>query len=78
MKKVFEIYIKTTPARLWKAITDTEMRRKYNFGAASLGLDAIVPLCGRRRRHADLRGRKRRSIRRPAGAELSGGCGARM
>jgi uncharacterized protein YndB with AHSA1/START domain/DNA-binding transcriptional ArsR family regulator len=33
MKKVFEIYIKTTPARLWKAITDTEMRRRYNFGA---------------------------------------------
>ena len=33
MKKVFEIYIKTTPARLWKAITDTEMRRKYTFGA---------------------------------------------
>src|SRR3984893_6413573 len=33
MKKVFEIYIKTTPANLWKAITDTEMRRKYTFGA---------------------------------------------
>jgi uncharacterized protein YndB with AHSA1/START domain/DNA-binding transcriptional ArsR family regulator len=33
MKKVFEIYIKTTPERLWKAITDTEMRRKYSFGA---------------------------------------------
>jgi uncharacterized protein YndB with AHSA1/START domain/DNA-binding transcriptional ArsR family regulator len=33
MKKVFEIYIKTTPERLWKAITDAEMRRKYNFGA---------------------------------------------
>lgn len=33
MQKVFEIYIKTTPARLWKAITDTEMRRKYTFGA---------------------------------------------
>src|ERR1700694_1357562 len=33
MEKVFEIYIKTTPERLWKAITDTEMRRKYNFGA---------------------------------------------
>src|SRR6201984_2338200 len=29
MQKVFEIYIKTTPERLWKAITDTEMRRKY-------------------------------------------------
>jgi uncharacterized protein YndB with AHSA1/START domain len=33
MEKVFEIYIKTTPERLWKVITDTEMRRKYNFGA---------------------------------------------
>src|SRR6202043_1987801 len=30
MEKVFEIYIKTTPERLWQAITDTEMRRKYN------------------------------------------------
>ena len=33
MEKVFEIYIKTTPERLWHAITDAEMRRKYNFGA---------------------------------------------
>jgi uncharacterized protein YndB with AHSA1/START domain/DNA-binding transcriptional ArsR family regulator len=33
MVKVFEIYIKTTPERLWKALTDTEMRRKYAFGA---------------------------------------------
>jgi uncharacterized protein YndB with AHSA1/START domain/DNA-binding transcriptional ArsR family regulator len=33
MVKVFEIYIKTTPERLWQAITDTEMRSKYNFGA---------------------------------------------
>ncbi len=33
MEKVFEIYIKTTPERLWQAITDTEMRRKYSFGA---------------------------------------------
>lgn len=33
MMKVFEIYIKTTPERLWRAITDAEMRRKYNFGA---------------------------------------------
>jgi uncharacterized protein YndB with AHSA1/START domain len=32
MEKVFEIYIKTTPARLWEAITDPELRRKYNFG----------------------------------------------
>jgi len=33
MEKVFEIYIKTTPERLWKALTDPESRRKYNFGA---------------------------------------------
>ena len=32
MEKAFEIYIKTTPQRLWQAITDPEMRRKYNFG----------------------------------------------
>ena len=32
MEKVFEIYIKTTPERLWEAITDGEMRAKYNFG----------------------------------------------
>jgi uncharacterized protein YndB with AHSA1/START domain/DNA-binding transcriptional ArsR family regulator len=32
MEKVFEIYIKTTPERLWQAITDPEMRSKYNFG----------------------------------------------
>jgi uncharacterized protein YndB with AHSA1/START domain/DNA-binding transcriptional ArsR family regulator len=34
MEKVFEIYIKTTPERLWEAITSPEIRAKYNFGAA--------------------------------------------
>jgi uncharacterized protein YndB with AHSA1/START domain/DNA-binding transcriptional ArsR family regulator len=34
MEKVFEIYIKTTPERLWQAITDPELRRVYNFGAS--------------------------------------------
>jgi len=29
---VFEIFIKTTPERLWDAITDPEMRAKYSFG----------------------------------------------
>jgi uncharacterized protein YndB with AHSA1/START domain/DNA-binding transcriptional ArsR family regulator len=33
MEKVFEIYIATTPERLWEAITDPEIRAKYNFGA---------------------------------------------
>src|SRR4029077_14444488 len=32
MEKVFEIYIKTTPERLWEAITDNEARQKYSFG----------------------------------------------
>ena len=33
MEKVFEIYIKTTPERLWDAITDPDIRSKYQFGA---------------------------------------------
>jgi uncharacterized protein YndB with AHSA1/START domain/DNA-binding transcriptional ArsR family regulator len=33
MEKVFEIYIRTTPERLWDAITDGETRAKYNFGS---------------------------------------------
>ena len=32
MQKVFEIYIRTTPERLWEAITDPKIRAKYNFG----------------------------------------------
>jgi uncharacterized protein YndB with AHSA1/START domain/DNA-binding transcriptional ArsR family regulator len=34
MQKVFEIYIRTTPERLWEAITDSEIRGKYQFGNA--------------------------------------------
>jgi uncharacterized protein YndB with AHSA1/START domain/DNA-binding transcriptional ArsR family regulator len=37
MEKVFEIYIKTDPERLWEAITDSELRQKYNFG---VGVDS--------------------------------------
>jgi uncharacterized protein YndB with AHSA1/START domain len=33
MEKVFEIYIKTTPERLWEAITDPKLRARYTFGA---------------------------------------------
>ncbi len=32
MEKVFEIYIRTTPERLWEAITDGEIRSRYHFG----------------------------------------------
>ena len=34
MEQVFEIYIRTTPERLWEAITDPEQRAKYNFGGS--------------------------------------------
>src|SRR5437764_11117839 len=32
MEKVYEIYIRTTPERLWEAIVDPELRSKYSFG----------------------------------------------
>jgi uncharacterized protein YndB with AHSA1/START domain len=34
MEKVYEIYIKTTPERLWQAITDPALRAKFSFGVA--------------------------------------------
>jgi uncharacterized protein YndB with AHSA1/START domain/DNA-binding transcriptional ArsR family regulator len=33
VEKVFEIYIRTTPERLWQAITDPDTRARYQFGA---------------------------------------------
>src|ERR1700761_6726760 len=33
MEKIYELYIKTTPERLWEAITDPATRAKYTFGA---------------------------------------------
>jgi len=32
MEKIFEIYIRTTPERLWEAITDRETRANFQFG----------------------------------------------
>jgi uncharacterized protein YndB with AHSA1/START domain len=32
---VFEIYIKTTPERLWEAITSEQMRKRYSFGVGT-------------------------------------------
>ena len=69
MEKVFEIYIKTTPERLWEAITDSELRAKYNFGVgiasdwtAGSGYEADAPGVA----DADLGGREPRG--RPAAA----------
>jgi uncharacterized protein YndB with AHSA1/START domain len=53
MEQVFEIYIKTTPERLWEAITDNESRQKYNFGvgvssdwAPGSGYEGVHPAAG--------------------------------
>ncbi len=32
MQKLYEIYIKTTPEKLWDALTNPDLRSKYNFG----------------------------------------------
>ncbi|MQA00534.1 MAG: metalloregulator ArsR/SmtB family transcription factor [Dehalococcoidia bacterium] len=32
VEKVFEIYVRTTPERLWDAITNPDIRAKYHFG----------------------------------------------
>src|SRR5256714_9749692 len=58
MEKVFEIYIKTTPERLWEAITDSEMRQKYNFG---VGVDS------------DWKAGSRYEARHPSGVDIAAG-----
>jgi uncharacterized protein YndB with AHSA1/START domain len=47
---VFEIFIKTTPERLWEAITDPKQRARYSFGvetrsdwASGSSYEASVP-----------------------------------
>jgi uncharacterized protein YndB with AHSA1/START domain len=32
MQKLYEIYIKTTPDKLWDALTNPDLRSTYNFG----------------------------------------------
>jgi uncharacterized protein YndB with AHSA1/START domain len=58
MEKVYEIYIRTTPERLWEAITDGDIRAKYNFGAAC---------------RSDWKPGSRMELRHPAGGLLGEG-----
>ena len=37
MEKIYEIYIKTTPEKLWEAITDHDIRAKFQFGQTLTG-----------------------------------------
>jgi uncharacterized protein YndB with AHSA1/START domain len=53
MEKVFEIYIKTSPERLWEAITDAALRSQYSFGVrtesdwtAGSAYEAVHPEAG--------------------------------
>ena len=80
MEKVFEIYIKTTPERLWEAITDPELRAKYNFGVGvhsdwtpGSSYEASAPGVG-----VDIAARARtsRSIRRAGSSRASSPSGA--
>ena len=76
---VFEIYIKTTPERLWEAITDpgaagaVQLRRRHH-----LGLDAglELPRRGARASSTSPRARTSRSSRRGGSCRPSPRCGA--
>ena len=71
MEKVFEIYIRTTPERLWEAITDPEIREQVQLRRPGhLRLDAGLALRDGQpeaRRARSARARTSRSIR-PAGS----------
>ena len=82
MEKVFEIYIKTTPERLWEAITDPEHAGASTTSASGsrVGLDARArsyeachpPAPGA----LDRRARTSRSIRRGGSSRASTRSGA--
>ena len=78
MEKVFEIYIKTTPERLWEAITDSEMRASTPSGSGIARTGRPGPAT-RRSTGAGIRiprARTWRSIRRAGSCRASMPCGA--
>ena len=79
MEKVFEIYIKTTPERLWEAITDPEAAGDLHVRRAHrVRLDARLALRGRSRRppRRSPRARTSRSTRRAGSSRASMRSGA--
>ena len=44
MEKVYEIFIKTTPERLWEAIVDPEIRPSTTSGRGELGVEVGAPI----------------------------------
>ena len=79
MEKVFEIYIKTTPERLWEAITDREHAREVQLRRRRrVRLDARLRVPGQasRRRRRSPRARTWRSTRRAGSCRASTRSGA--
>ena len=81
MEKVFEIYIRRRPERLWEAITDPEIREQVQLrGRRSTPTGRPAPryeMGARRRRRSDRRGREPRGRpAAPARADASTRCGA--
>ena len=80
MERVFEIYIRTTPERLWEAITDPDIRAKYHFGLAvesDWNQGSPTNSATRRATERSSRARTWRSTRRAAWCRACGHCGAR-
>ena len=76
---VFEIYIKTTPERLWEAITDREPGASTRSASASSPSGRAGPATGprtARRGSRSPRARTSRSTRRAGWCRASPRCGA--
>ena len=81
MEKVFEIYIRTTPERLWEAITDPAIRAKYHFGVSAEsdwtpGSSYTLDASGQRQRRSP-RARTSSSTHRTGWCRRCTPCGAR-
>ena len=78
-EKVFEIYIRTTPERLWEAITDPRLHARYNFGLeihSDWGPGSGYSCQSHRRRRSPW-GRTSRWLPRDGWCRASPRCGAR-
>ena len=79
MEKVFEIYIRTTPERLWEAITDAEIREQVQLRRPRrrpTGRPARASRWAARTSVCSARARSSRSIRRAGSCRRCTRCGA--
>jgi len=80
---VFEIYVKTTPERLWEAITSEQMRKRYSFGVGTVSdwtegseyrsaVPGVVDIAGGRNLEVDRRAAWSRASPRSGARTCSG------